>query len=297
MQTKGQIRQLLASAGIRPKKRLGQNFLIDLNLINLLLDSANISDKDTVLEAGCGTGSLTEALAERAGKVIAVEIDPALAEIAKRQLSKKQNVEVYNADILESKHTINKAVTNAVRLSIESNPCRFLLVANLPYDIASALVLNLITGPLTAEAMYVTVQKEVAGRMTAEPGCKDYGTLSIYLGATGEVKTIRILKPTVFWPQPAVDSAMVSFVRSEEKANRIKNIKTFSELVNLFMTHRRKMLKACTKLATGKLAQINNWLDILKYASINPHNRPDQLCPDDFLAIANLCCQYLSQTR
>ncbi len=293
MQTKHQIQQLLASAGVRPNKRLGQNFLVDLNLMRLLINSANICNEDTVLEVGCGTGSLTQALAERAGKVIAVELDETLSKIAARELAKAKNVEVINADILESKNTINRTIRGAVESARKNRSGKFLLVSNLPYNVASPLMLNLITGPMIAEGMYVTVQREVASRMTAGPGSGDYGTLSIHIAATGDIKTKRILKPTVFWPAPQVDSAMISFVRSEEKISRIQSMELFREVVNLFMGHRRKMLKGCTRFAAGKLAEIDNWSEIFERCCIDPHNRPEQLRPEDFITISNLCHKYL----
>jgi 16S rRNA (adenine1518-N6/adenine1519-N6)-dimethyltransferase len=294
MQTKQQIQRLLASAGVRPNKRLGQHFLIDLNLIEKLVNFAYISNGDIVLEVGCGTGSLTQALAEKACRVIAVELDEAVAEIAERELSKAENVKVINADVLESKHTINRTVTDSIESARKSCAGRFLLVANLPYRVASPLMMNLITGNVRADGMYVTVQKEVAERMTAAPGSDDYGTLSIFLAATGDVKTVRTLKPTVFWPQPQVDSAMISFVRSEEKVSQIKHLEFFSEVVNLFMGHRRKMLKACSKLATGKLIEISNWSQIFEQSCVDPQNRPEQLSPEDYIAIANLCHERLN---
>ena len=293
MQTKRQIQQLLASAGVRPNKRLGQHFLIDLNLMKKLVDSANIGKGDIVLEVGCATGSLTEALAERAGRVLAVELDGILAKIAERQLANKKNVKVINTDILENKSTISAAVTDALADVRGIYPGRVLLIANLPYNVASAVMLNLTKGPTTTDAMYVTVQKEVADRMTAAVGSSDYGTLSIYLSATGDVKTEKTLKPTVFWPRPQVDSAMVSFVRDEEKARRIHSMQLFSGVVHLFVGHRRKMLKTCTKSATGRLAEINNWPEIFEQCSIAPTNRPAQLAPDDYIAITNLCYKYL----
>ena len=296
MQTKQKIQRLLASAGLQPNKRLSQNFLIDLNLMRLLIDSANISSSDTILEVGCGTGSLTEGLTEKAGKIIAVELDRALAKIAKRQLADKKNVEVINADILDSKHTISRTVTGAIEQSRSKHAGQFLLIANLPYNVASPVMLNLATGPTAADGMYVTVQKEVAQRMTAGPGSKHYGTLSIFLSAAGKVKTIRALRPTVFWPQPQVDSAMISFVREQKKAERIKDVELFSEVVNLFMQHRRKMLKACTKFAAGKLTEIHSWSEVFERCSIDPHNRSEQLQPEDFISISNLCYKYLKQT-
>ncbi len=294
MQTKQQIQQLLASAGAQPNKRLGQNFLIDLNLMRLLVDTANVSNEDIVLEVGCGTGSLTQALAERAGKVIAVELDETLAKIAARELAQAGNIEVINADILENKNTISRTVIDAVKLARKGRSGRFLLVSNLPYNIASPLMMNLITSSTATDAMYVTVQKEVAGRMTAEPSDRHYGTLSIHMSATGDVKTERILKPTVFWPQPQVSSAMISFIRKAEKATRIQSMELLGEVVNLFMQHRRKMVKACTRFVSGSLAGIDNWSDIFERCSIDPHNRPEQIPPEGFISISNLCHEYLT---
>jgi len=289
MQTKQQIQQLLASAGVSPNKRLGQHFLIDLNLMRLLIDFAQIHNNDVVLEVGCGTGSLTEALADRAGKVIAVELDHTLAKIAKKQLADNENVEVLQTDILENKNTISVTVKNAIESALKQYPGRFLLVSNLPYNVASPVMLNLVKEAPAAEFMYVTVQKEVALRMAARSGSPDYGILSILLDTIGDIKIERTLKPTVFWPQPQVDSAMVSFVRKKEKADQIRNTELLSEVVNLFMGHRRKMLKGCTKFVTGKLTQINHWAEIFERSFVDSHNRPEQLQPEQFLAIANLC--------
>jgi len=285
MQTKQQIQQLLAETGAFPNRRLGQHFLIDLNLMRLLVETAQIESSDVVLEVGCGTGSLTEALAQQAGKVIAVELDRMLCTIAKNQLAKTENVEIINTDVLEKKRTLSSIVTKAIELARKKYSGRLLLVANLPYNVASPVVLNLATGPTVAEAMCVTVQRQVAERMTAAPGSSEYGTLSVLLAATGDVKTIRVLKPTVFWPQPQVDSAMVTFVRQNEKVTRIKNIQLFSQTVNLFMGHRRKMLKACARLAYARTGRVANWPAIFEQCSIDPTQRPQQLSAEDYIAI------------
>ena len=287
MQTKLQIRALLSSAGVFPNKRLGQHFLIDLNLMRLLVDSANIQKDDVVLEVGCGTGSMTEALAEKAGSLIAVELDRNLSEIAEKQLVTSENIEIINADILESKNALSQTVIKALDLAGRKCPGRMLLVANLPYSAASPVIMNFITGPTIADGMYVTVQKEVADRMTAAPASSDYGILSIFLAAAGDVKTIRTLKPTVFWPRPQVDSAMVCFVRNRAKSDRIENIELFSETVHLFMGHRRKTLLSCSKLARGKLAKITDWPEIFEKCSICPTKRPETLSHEDYIAIAN----------
>lgn len=289
MQTKREIQQLLASAGVRPNKQLGQHFLIDLNLMRLLIDSAGITHEDVVLEVGCGTGSLTEGLAEQAGKVVSVELDRTVAQIAQTRLAKAGNVEIINTDALESKSTISPAVVEALTLARKSCPGRVLLVANLPYNIASPLMLNLATGAVSVDAMYVTVQKEVAERMTAPAGGGDYGSLSILLAATGSVRMMRVLKPSVFWPRPQVDSAMVAYIHDEAKSAQIRNMKVFGEIVRLFMGHRRKTVLACTKLAGGGLAAVDNWPEILEKCSLEPTNRPEQLRPEDYIAVANLC--------
>lgn len=297
MQTKQQIQQLLAAAAVSPNKRLGQHFLIDLNLMRLLVDSANMGPSDVVLEVGCGTGSLTEALGPRAGRVIAVEVDRTLADITRDQLAGSENVDIINTDILENKSALNSTVVKAIDQARQECPGQLLLVANLPYNVAAPVVLNLAAGPLVADSMCVTVQKEVADRMTAAPGGKDYGSLSILLSATGEVKTIRTLKPTVFWPRPQVDSAMVSFVRQNEKASRIENMALFGETVSFFMGHRRKMLRTCGKLARAKPGYVDLWPRVFEQCSINSTRRPAELPPEDYIVMANAYRKIKTQTH
>jgi len=289
MQTKTDIQRLLAGAGVEPNKRLGQHFLIDLNLMELLLSNANITENDIVLEVGSGTGSLTGELVRRAGKVIAVECDDALAEITRQHLRNAKNVEIITADVLESKNTINRQVIEKLQAAQQEIFGRLLLVANLPYSAASNVMLNLLSGTVVADEMIVTVQKEVAMRMAAEAGSEDYGILSIFLAAMGQCRVLRKLSPKVFWPPPQVDSAMVRFDRDAAKAAEIHNIELFHRVVDLFMGHRRKMMKACVKFAEGKLANIHNWQDIFTRAFIEPHHRPEELSAVDYVAIANLC--------
>ena len=260
--------------------------------MRLLVESADVQKNDVVLEVGCGTGSLTEILVEKAGWVVAVEIDKKLFKIAKYQLEKAKNIEFFNSDILKSKKIINPHVLNSIKKARGRFTGRFMLVSNLPYNIASPLILNLLTGPERVDRMYVTVQKEVADRMIAAPNSKEYGVLSIFLAATGIVKVERKLKPAVFWPRPKVDSAMVSFIFSPEKASRIANMELFGRIVGLFMQHRRKTLMACSKLAGGKIKQISNWDEIFEKCSINPAWRPNQLSPEGYISLT----QYIEKT-
>jgi 16S rRNA (adenine1518-N6/adenine1519-N6)-dimethyltransferase len=162
--------------------------------------------------------------------------------------------------------------------------------------------------------MFVTVQKEVAERMTAKPGSRDYGTLSIFLQATGEVETIRRLKPSVFWPPPAVDSAMVRYVRDRDKSRRILDMDLFGAVIGLFIGHRRKMLRACIKEAPPELGgracrglpardpragrprhggDRDLWLEIFEQHAIDPTLRPEDLSPEQYVDLANSCHQLL----
>lgn len=291
MQSKQQIQQLLAAAGAEPDKRLGQNFLIDKNLLNLLLKTAAINSEDVVLEVGTGTGTLTEELVKKAGTVIAVEFDRTMAKITSGRTSSAENFTLFCADVLENKNTINHDVIAAIEKAGTRHLGRVMLVANLPYSVASAVMINLLTGTVRTDKMVVTVQKEVAERMAAAPGSEDYGTLSIYMAAMGSVKIIRKLPPKVFWPQPQVFSAIVCFDINREKCERIRSVKLFKQLVSLFMTHRRKMMRACVKFAVNDLAKVHNWQDIFDRAFIEPRRRPEDLTPENYVAMANLCCE------
>ena len=164
---------------------------------------AGLTEQDVVLEVGTGTGSLTEELAASSGRVITVEYDNVLYAIAKKQLAAFDNVVPFNRDVLENKNTIHAEVLEAVDKARRECPGRFLLVANLPYNVGSCVMANLITGPVLADAMFVTVQKEVADRMAAAPNHDAYGTLSILMAATGHVHFLRKLPASVFWPPSA----------------------------------------------------------------------------------------------
>jgi len=289
MQTKRQIAQLLAAAGVSPNRRLGQHFLVDLNLMRLLLDSAQPGPGDVVLEVGCGTGSLTEALAERAGAVVAVEIDRTLASIVASRLADRDNVELVTGDVLSSKGALNPAVVEAVARARAGKAGRLLLVANLPYDVACPVIVHLVKGPPAADAMFVTVQKEVAERMTAAPGGRHYGSVSILLGATGSAHTLRTLGPGVFWPPPRVDSALVAFTRDETKCRRIGDVGLLSDVVAFFIGHRRKMLRACVKSIPPERGDRQRWMTIFERCGIDPTQRPAELAPGQYVELANLC--------
>ncbi len=290
--TKQQIQALLGSAGIRPRHKWGQNFLIDLNQMRLLVDAAELKGNELILEVGCGTGSMTGLLAEKGGQIVAAEIDPYLQEIAGEQLSGYGNVRIVGGDILAGKNAISPAVWSALRENIPLVTGRFLLIANLPYQAASPLIVNLLINGSEHLGMpsgiYVTVQLEVAERMAARPGSKNYGMLSIILQATGEVEIIRKLKPQSFWPMPDVHSAFVVWRRDEHKCRQISNLKNLKTVIDALLRHRRKKISSCLNHSETK----PDIMQSLHKTGIDINARGETLTPEQFVAIANRLGEY-----
>lgn len=223
MQTLAQIRELLASRGLSPRKALGQNFLIDHNLIRKLCDAAAITPGDLILEVGPGTGALTEELLARGGNVVAAELDRGLAELLRDRLADPQaalgappqaRFTLVEGDCLASK----RHLAPALREALAGRP--FKLVANLPYGAATPLMLALLTEHPECSAMYVTIQREVADRLLARPSTPEYGTLGVVAQAVAHVERLATLPPECFWPRPEVTSAMVSVVRRPDPLTR-----------------------------------------------------------------------------
>lgn len=253
-QTAGYLKKWFAEVGFTIDARKGQNFLVDLNLIDVLLQSAEIGPKDVVLEVGSGTGSLTANLARAAHRVVSVEVDPRLAQLARDHCVDLPNVELVEGDVLAGKHRLATAVTDAVeRARADAPEGRFLLVANLPYCVATPVISNLLATPHAFDRAAVTVQKEMADRLTARPGTSDYSGLSVWIGAQCRTSIERILPPTVFWPRPKVDSAIVRIDLDPERRARIEDRNRFHAFVRDVFCHRRKALKGVlVRMAGGK---------------------------------------------
>lgn len=204
MQTLAEIKSILAERGLAPRKRLGQNFLTDHNLIRRLVDAAGVGAGDTVLEVGPGTGTLTEELLDRGCRVIACELDAGFAVMLRERFAGRPFTLV-EGDCLAGKRAVNPALFEAI------GDGRFALVANLPYGAATPLMLGLLTEPRCV-GQFVTIQKEVADRLAAGPGSKVYGAISVAAQVLGRVERIATLPPECFWPRPEVTSAMISIV-------------------------------------------------------------------------------------
>lgn len=207
MQTLTDIKRLLAERGLSPRHSLGQNFLIDQNLVRRLVDAAQVAAGDLVVEVGPGTGVLTDELLLRGAHVIACELDDGLAALLRERLMGKSNFSLIEGDCLAGKRGINADIIRAV------GDRRFKLIANLPYAAASPLMGTLATDHPACTAMFVTIQREVADRLRAKPGTKEYGELGIVIQAMAEIEKIAALPPECFWPRPKVASEMVAIRR------------------------------------------------------------------------------------
>jgi 16S rRNA (adenine1518-N6/adenine1519-N6)-dimethyltransferase len=244
-QTRSYLTKLFSERGLHPRGDLGQNFLIDLNIVQFVADQAMIGPDDVVLEVGTGTGGLTTFLAREAAAVVTVEYDRNLFGLAQRMLEGLSNITLLHADALKNKHHINPEVLAIVeeKLRVDSDR-RLKLVANLPYNVATPLISNLVASELPWVGMVVTIQLELAQRMTASPGSgSNYGALSVWLQSQCQLKLLKKLGPQVFWPRPNVDSGIVSIRPDPDRRAAIRDRAFFHELVRDVFTQRRKHLR------------------------------------------------------
>ncbi len=283
-----ELKALLESAGVRPSKRLGQNFLMDPNLMRLIADSAELGSKDLVLEVGSATGRLTQILAERAGVVRGVEIDRRLAEIARSRLAGASNAQIFDCDILEGKHRLNARIVKEVeRLLREGNGMRLKVVSNLPYCISSPLMCCLLLSELPVELMVLTLQREVAERVTAKPGTKSYGTVSVLAQVLSEVKLVRAISAGAFWPRPKVGSAIVKFLVKPGAKQKVGNVERLVEVLSAVFGLRRKSLRNALRRLVGA-KKVSEAAALLAKAGIDPEGRGESLSPEEIVTMAKV---------
>jgi 16S rRNA (adenine1518-N6/adenine1519-N6)-dimethyltransferase len=250
-QTLSYLRNLFQQRGIRPKNKLGQNFLVDLNLLDLIVRTAEIGPEDIVLEVGCGTGSLTVRLCDLAGAVVGVEIDADFVTLVRETTVGRSNFTLLQADVLRNKNELNREVLATLGGLI--GPGKFLkLVSNLPYVVATPVIANLLLTDLPFERFVVTVQWEIAERLTAQPGTKSYGALAVLVQSLAEVSVVRRLPPSVFWPKPKVESAIVLIRPDAIRQAKVPDRLRFRAFLRELYTHRRKNLRAALTAIVGK---------------------------------------------
>lgn len=272
-QTKRDLQGMLEAAGFAPRKRYGQNFLIDQNLMRKLVDSAELGEADCVLEVGAGTGSLTSLLALAAGWVVAVEIDRGLARLAAEQLSPFRNVTILTADALDNKSTVSRELEDAVGQVGGQTGGPLKMVANLPYDIATPLVINLLLGGLPFRRLCFTVQAEVADRFLAAPGTPAYGPVGIITQLLATGRRVCRVPPQAFWPAPKVRSAMLRLDVRDPSAVPVSNPTDFARLVRSFFQHRRKTITNIARRMEGA----ERLLSAIDRIGLQPAARPENL--------------------
>ena len=233
------LKQIFSQRGISPNKRFGQNFLIDQNTLLSIPDIAELKEDDVVLEIGTGTGGLTRLLAERSRHVFTVEVDRKLFEMATDILKLYKNVTLVNADILKTKHELNPDIPSKMLNWLkEHDQSHIKVVSNLPYNISTPVIINLLEGNLPIKLMALMLQKEITERMAAMPGTREYGILSIITQLFSEVEVVKTLSPQVFWPRPKVNSALVKVsVHKERYTGRIMDYPFLKKSFTPYLHH------------------------------------------------------------
>jgi 16S rRNA (adenine1518-N6/adenine1519-N6)-dimethyltransferase len=249
------LRDLFAARGIQPKSKLGQNFLIDLNLLDVILRAADLRPEDLILEIGSGTGSLTTRLADHAGAVLSVEVDPEFYALAGEVTVTRDNVTLVHADILKGKNALNPMVLDQLRELVRRPGIQTLkLVANLPYAVATPVLANLLLSEFVLERMVVMVQAEIAERLLSHPGTKEYGALTVLVQSVADVSLVRRVPPAAFWPRPQVGSAIVLILPNAAKRAHVGDVVRLRVFLRDLYAHRRKNLRgALAGLPSGRL--------------------------------------------
>jgi 16S rRNA (adenine1518-N6/adenine1519-N6)-dimethyltransferase len=287
-QTQSYLRSLFAQHGISPQRRLGQNFLIDLNIHDLITSAAEIDALDVILEVGSGTGALTSDMVNRGATVVAVDVDPAMAKLTALAVGGLPNVRVLHLDALANKNTLNSAMLDAVRTELAmDNGKRFKVVANLPYNVATPVIINLLVHPeLCPALMIVTIQRELAERMCAEAASAAYGAASVVVQALAEVSIVRSLPPSVFWPRPQVDSAVIAIRPDPARRAAVGDVAWFHSAVRRVFLHRRKYIRhvlAGMWRDQWTKAEVDAWLEA---QALSGQLRAEEFHVDQFIALA-----------
>lgn len=274
-------RAIMERYGLTFKKSLGQNFLCDQNVLGKICDAAEVSPDDDVIEIGPGIGALTEQLAKRAHKVVALEIDQRLIPVLGEVLSDYANVVIENIDVLKAN------LTQIVAQHFDGNHA-IKVVANLPYYITTPIVMHLLNSGVAFEKIVIMMQKEVANRICAQPDSKDYGSLSCAVQYQMQADVAFIVPKTVFMPQPKVDSAIVALTKRSQKAVQPRDEALFLFVIKAVFVHRRKSLKNNLQSAFGKDKAVKQrFMTALASAKIEPSVRAETLDLAQLCALAD----------
>lgn len=275
----GVIHRVIRQHRFTLKKSLGQNFLVDDNILNKIVGAAGLTRDSNVIEVGPGAGSLTQYLAEASGKVVAIEIDERLKAILNETLQGYDNVVVRFGDVLKM---------DLQQLIVEEFPAdaAVTVVANLPYYVTTPILLKLLTDHLPLRSIVVMVQKEVASRLEASPGQKSYGSLSIAVQYLADPSIVMTVPRTVFIPQPNVDSAVIRLNIRPEKKVAVADEPFFFRIIRASFAHRRKTLINNLMHHVFPKEQKDAVLAVLEQAGIDPGRRGETLNIEEFAGLS-----------
>lgn len=263
------------------KKSLGQNFLVDSNILDKIISYADIDSDTGVIEIGPGIGALTQKLAQKAGRVVAIEIDKLLIPILEDTLSDYNNIKIINSDVLKT--SLSKLISEEF-----SGLSKIKIVANLPYYITSPIIIKLLTDELDIDSITILVQKEVAERISANPGGKAYGSLTILINYYANVKLAFYVSKNVFIPKPKVDSAVLQLQIYKEPIIKIDNEDLFFKVIRASFKHRRKTLfnnLSFNLFDKDKKEELN---EILLESKIDGIRRAETLSIEEFAHLTNI---------
>ena len=287
-QTRTYLMELFSQHGFNPRTDLGQNFLIDINIIEYIVAQAELDENDVVLEIGAGTGGMTTFLAQEAAHVISVELDNRMYSLAWHQTKDLENVTLLNCDALKNKSTFSTEVLDEVQKQLDAEPGRRLkLVSNLPYNVATPIVTNLMASDIPWARMVVTIQLELGERMKARPGKPHYGALSIWLQSQAYVKLCKRLPPNVFWPRPKVNSAIMRLVPLVQKQKKIIDRPFFQDFNRRLFHQRRKLLRGVLMGMYRKQIEKTVIDEILLSLGMEKNTRAEELNPEIHVKLAN----------
>ena len=277
---KSELMSVLNKYNFSFSKSLGQNFLIDQNILNKIVSGSGINENTNVLEVGPGAGTLTRELCLKAKKVTAVEIDKALIPILNDVMSDFDNFNLINSDILEL--NINELIKD------EFGNESFTVVANLPYYITTPIIMNFLESELPVNSMTLMIQKEVAARILAEPGTKDYGALSVAVQFYAKPGVICSASPHCFTPQPKVTSTFVNLKLYDKPKYDVKNKEQFFKIVKSIFSQRRKTLVNSLSGSPYLDLSKDKIIDVLKQMELNEKVRGEKLNIEQITELSNI---------
>ncbi len=278
--TPTRTREILTKYDLSAKKSLGQNFIIDTNILRNIVDAGEVDKETTVIEIGPGIGALTEQIAKAAKEVFAFEIDDRLLPVLEDTLSPYENIQVFHQDILQ----VDFEQFTAEYLTDTS---RLVVIANLPYYITTPIIMALLESNLPVETMVLMMQKEVANRLEAKPSTKAYGSLSIALQYYTEVEIAFTVPKTVFMPQPNVESAVIRLDVREEPAVQVENENLFMTVVRASFQQRRKTIWNNLRKSLGDKEKEERLREAFEQSGIEPSRRGESLTIQEFGRLAD----------